>query len=317
MAHHHSHSKSHQHRPAADKSTRKKLSPVKALWLAVIITFAYAGVEALFGWQANSLALLSDAGHMLSDSLALVMAAVAAWIATKPPSAKHTYGLGRAEVIGAWFSTIFILAIAVGIIVEAVKRFHEPEAVTGSTVIIVAGIGLAVNMFVAWILSLGEKSLNIRAAILHVLGDMLGSIAALISGAVIYFTGWMPIDPLLSIVISILILLSSIRLLKESFRILMEGVPHHIDLNEVSEAISGIQKVQSVHDLHIWTLSSGIIVLTAHVEIDRIEDWETLLEKIRALIEEKFDIDHITLQPETPGIRVKHHLPCHYQKTEE
>ena len=135
----------------------------------------------------------------------MVLAAVAAWIASKPPSSKHTYGLGRAEVIGAWFSTIFILAIAIGIIVEAVKRFHQPEFVTGGTVMIVAAIGFVVNMAVAWILSLGEKNLNVRAAILHVLGDVLGSIAALISGAVIYFTGWMPIDPLLSIVISILI----------------------------------------------------------------------------------------------------------------
>ena len=163
------------------------------------------------------------------------------------------------------------------------------------------------NLFVAWLLARGERTLNVRAAILHVLGDILGSFAALISGAVIYFTGWYPIDPILSILIGVLIMLSSLRILRESLLVLMEGVPMHIDLNQVSSDMEDQAGVKAIHDLHIWTLSSGLIALSAHVDIHELSSWETVLTELRALLKEKYSIVHITLQPEPDIIDCK---PC-------
>lgn len=289
MAHDHNHDHGHSHGKGA---------PVKVLMIAIILAFTFAMVEAIFGWMANSLALLSDAGHMAADALSLILAAVAAWIAVKPPSPKHTYGLGRAEVLGAWISSIFIMLVIIGIVFEAIERFSHPENVSGLTVIGVALTGVIINCLIAWVLTHGERTLNIRAAILHVIGDLLGSAAALISGIVIYFTHWMLIDPLLSVFIGILILISSIRLLKESMRILMEGVPMHLDYNEIGQRMAEIAKVKRVHDLHIWTLSSGSIALSAHIEVDELELWNDILADLQTMLAEKFHIEHITLQPE-------------------
>jgi cobalt-zinc-cadmium efflux system protein len=263
------------------------------------LVFIFAGIESLSGWWSQSLALLSDAGHMISDGLALALAAFAAWVAKKPPSVQHSYGLGRAEILGAWVSSLLVLAVAILVIIKAIGRLNHPEVVSGGFVILVAFLGLLVNMLVAWILTHGEQSLNVRAAILHVIGDLIGSVAALISGAVIYYTNWTPIDPILSIFISVLILISSFRLLRESLVVLMEGVPKHLDINEVGMAMAKVDKVKSVHDLHIWTLSSGVIVLTAHIEIDEFYLWNIILEDLRQMLLKRYNIDHVTLQPET------------------
>lgn len=284
--HNHDHKHSHSH---AGKH---------ALLIALGLTLLFSIVEAISGWWSNSLALMGDAGHMASDSLALGLAAFAAWIAKRPPSAKHTYGLGRAEIVGAWFSSVLILVIAIALIIEAIARLRQPHAVHGGVVISIASVGIIINFLAAWILSRGEKTLNVRAAILHVIGDLLGSVAALISGAVIYFSNWSPIDPILSIFISILIIISSFTLLRESLQILMEGVPHHIDINTVGKAMSKTNNVSSVHDLHIWTLSSGTIILSAHVEIDDLRHWQSTLQELMQLLAKKFGITHVTLQPE-------------------
>lgn len=278
------------------------------LIIALILAAVFAGVESVAGWWSGSLALLSDAGHMISDALALGLAAFANWVAKKPPSVQHSYGLGRAEILGAWISSLFVLLVAIFVVVEAIRRLHEPQAVSGGFVMIVAFLGLVVNLVIAWVLTHGEQSLNVRAAVLHVMGDLLGSVAALISGAVIYYTGWAPIDPILSIFISILIVVSSFRLLRESLLVLMEGVPQHIDINVVGKEMAQIDKVKSVHDLHIWTLSSGVIVLTAHVEIDEFHNWTKILEKLRNMLSDKYDIDHVTLQPET-HTHTLYHMP--------
>ncbi len=269
------------------------------LILALGLTFVFAGIEAAAGWWSQSLALLSDAGHMFSDALALALAAFAAWVAKKPPSVQHSYGLGRAEILGAGLSSLLVLSVAILVIVEAIRRINTPQLVSGSTVMVVAFIGVMVNMTIAWILTHGKQSLNVKAAILHVMGDLLGSVAALISGAVIYFTHWTPADPILSIFISVLILFSSLRLLRESLLVLMEGVPKHLDINDVGHAMAKVDKVRAVHDLHIWTLSSGVIVLTAHIEIDEFHYWNDVFKNLRILLADKYDIDHITLQPET------------------
>lgn len=286
----------------------KHSSTQNVLIISLILVLLFAGIEVIAGMLSNSLALLSDAGHMMSDGLALALASFAAWIASKPPSDQHTYGLGRAEVLGAWISSLLVLVVAIIVIIAAIKRLHQPQAVSGGMVMIVGFAGIVINILIAWILSHGEKTLNVRAAILHVMSDLLGSVAALISGAVIYYTHWMPIDPILSIFISILILVSSFSLLRESLLVLMEGVPPHLDVAEIGKAMATVDKVHSVHDLHIWTLSSGVVVLTAHVEIDEFRLWNKIFENIRHLLSDEFGIDHITLQPETHTFTL-HHMP--------
>ena len=298
MSHDHQHHHAHAH---------GKNAPFRVLWISIAIVLSYAAVEAVTGWHAGSLALMGDAGHMVSDALALTIAALAAWIAKKPVSKTHSYGMGRAEVVAAWFSSLLMLFISVAIIVEAVDRIHSPIKVNGTTVMIIAFIGMLINLLVAFILSKGERTLNIRAALLHVLSDLLGSFAALVAGAVIYFTGWYPIDPILSILIGILIIISSFRLLRESLRILMEGVPMHINLETVSQEIKAVDGVLDVHDLHIWTLSSGSIALSAHIHIHEISSWSMILNKISKLLDKNHHIHHVTLQPEPDIMDCK---PC-------
>ncbi len=271
---------------------------LRILFFSIGILFLFALVEAVTGWWAHSLALLGDAGHMASDALALVMTAIALWISTKPASHRHSYGLGRAEVVAAWISSLLMLLISIVIIVAAVNRLHTHVAVKSLPMILIAGLGILVNLSIAWCLAQGENTLNIRAALLHVMGDLLASIAAVVAGAVIYVTAWMPIDPILSIFISLLIMVSSIRLLKESLLVLMEGVPTTICINEVSDTLTAIEGINALHDLHIWTLTSGIVMLSAHVSIREFSHWPSLLEVLKNTIKSRYGIDHITLQPE-------------------
>jgi len=274
------------------------------LW-ALIVTISFAAIETIGGWWSSSLALLGDAGHMLTDATALGLAAFAAWVAKQPPSARHSYGLVRAEAVAALVNSLFMLIIVIAIAYYAIERLRNPQPVMGGTVMVIAAIGLIVNMIVAIILHRSEKTLNTRAALLHVMGDLLGSVAALIAGGVIYFTGWMPIDPILSLVICALILYSSFNLLREAFHVIMEGVPLYIDLPEVGQAMAGVNDVESVHDLHIWTLSSGLVALSAHILISDMARWERILDTLRRLLHDRYDIDHVTLQPEpvTPSVR--------------
>lgn len=270
----------------------------RVLAIAIILTFGFAIVEAIGGYFANSLALLSDAGHMVTDSFALVIAALAAWVSTRPPSKYHSFGLGRAEVVGAWLSSLIMLALCLVIIVEAIRRLQHPAPVASIPVILIGLIGMGVNILIAWIISRGEQNLNTRAAMLHVLSDLLGSVAALAAGVIIYFTHWQPIDPILSILISILILLSSVRLLKESLGVLMEGVPKHIDIQVLNNRLTDHPQVSDIHDLHVWTLASGKILLTAHVDIEQLDTWPTTLQQLRITLRNEFQIEHVTLQAE-------------------
>lgn len=244
---------------------------------------------------------MSDSGHMFSDATALAVAVVASRIALRPAGSRHTYGFARAEVVAAFLNGLLLLAIVVVIFVEAVRRLQNPQPVSGSGVMLIAALGLAVNFGVLYLLGRGERNLNTRAATLHVLGDLFGSVAALTAGAVIYVTDWQPIDPLLSIVISVLILVSTVRILREALHVLMEGVPLEIDLADVGNALAQLEDVRSVHDLHIWTITSGQVALSAHVDVDTLESWPALLENIRSLARSRFGIDHVTVQPETVG----------------
>lgn len=279
--HHHPHSHGHQ-----------------AFGWALIFTLGFAAIETIAGFAANSLALVSDAGHMLTDSLSLGLAAFAAWLARRPPSPSHSYGLARAEVVAALINSLLMLALIAFIVYEAWQRFSEPSPVQGTTVFVVGSIGLAVNLIVGWLLMRGEESLNRSAALIHVAGDALGSIAALAAGLVIMFTGWTPIDPILSVVISLLILVSTLNLLRQSIHVLMEGVPHNINLNAVGNRLAQIDNVKRVHDLHIWTLASGQVAMSAHLNLDEVSSWPQILHDAQHLLHQEFGIGHITLQPE-------------------
>lgn len=300
MQHHHHHDPDDHHHHSAGS----------VLLLSLVLTLGFSLVEAIAGWLSGSLALFSDAGHMVSDSFALGVAAVASIIALRQPSSLHSYGLGRAEFVGALINAGLMMLIVVAIAVSAVNRLMSPQPVEGAMVAGVALIGLIINIVVAWLLSRGEGDLNTRAALLHVMGDMLGSVAALIAGAVIFYTGWTPIDPILSLFIVALILFSSLRLLRESMHGLMEGVPLHLSLPEVGKALAEVDGVKSVHDLHIWSLSSHRIALSAHVVVTNLACWEVTMAELQKLLEERFHIEHVTLQPETiAGVSVPLPLP--------
>lgn len=287
----------------ADNHTHHHVQPgngERTLIQALLFTLGFAAVEALTGWWSGSLALLGDAGHMVSDSFALGFAATAAWIARRPPTARHSYGLGRAEVVGAVVNGMLMLAVVAAILYEAIQRLLNPQPVVGAAVFVVAAIGLGVNLVVARMLHRGERTLNTHAALLHVVGDLLGSIAALVSGAVIVVSGWTLIDPLLSMFICVLIVVSSTRLLREAMLVIMEAVPRNIDLYEVGAAIAATdERIRSVHDLHVWTLSSGKIALSAHLSMSDLRGWDQLIDGVRSMLHERFGIDHVTLQPET------------------
>lgn len=269
------------------------------IFYAVAFTALFGVVEALGGWWSGSLTLLSDAGHMGVDALALSLAAFAAWIARRSTTAKHTYGFGRTEVIVAWLSSILLIVLITRIVLEAISRLHTPHPIAGKTVIIIAVLGLLINALTAWVLHKGEKTLNTQAAFLHVLGDLLGSVAALVSGVIIYFTNWTRIDPILSIFVCILILIATIRLLRESLLVLMEGAPTHIDTAEVKLMMQQVHGVCTIHDLHIWTLTSGTILLTAHVVVTDHKHWPMIIDDLREIIQKNFGISHVTLQIET------------------
>lgn len=296
MSDHHHH---HHHAPGNGQGL---------IW-SFALTAGFAVVEGAGGWWAGSLALLGDAGHMISDATALGFAALAAWVARQPPSTRHSYGLGRAEVVAAIVNSLLMVAVVVAIAVAAVIRLQKPTPVAGETVMGIAIAGLLINLGVAWLLSRGEHTLNTRAALMHVMGDLLGSVAALTAGAVVYFTGWTPIDPILSLFICVLILYSALRLLREALHVIMEGVPLNLDLREVGQAMAAAQGVRSIHDLHIWTLSSGKVILSAHVVIPDMASWEITLTALRELIHKRFDIDHVTLQPELDGLGSVVHVP--------
>jgi len=284
----------HPHVHAGDGST------VQALAWALVLTGAFALIEAIGGWFAGSLALLSDAGHMVTDAAALGLALFAHWVARRPPSARASYGYARAEVLAAFVNALALLLLVTFIAFEAVRRILVPEPVAGGTVMVIAAAGLCINLITAWILSRASHSHGTHSVLLHVLSDALGSMAALVAGAVISTTGWTPIDPLLSLVTALLILRSTWRLLGQTTSVLMEGVPAHLDYDEIGHALLGIDGVSGVHDLHVWHMGTVEAALSAHVAIDSGSRWPAILDEARRMLDSRFDIDHVTLQPSWP-----------------
>ena len=273
-----------------------------ALRAAAGLTAGFALLEAIGGWWTGSLALLSDAGHMLTDSAALGLGAIAAWMARRPPSRRHSYGLGRAEVLASLVNAGAMLVIVTAIAFEAFLRFRQPTMVNGGAAAAIAAAGLVLNVVVLRWLSPHAHDLNTRAARLHVIGDALGSAAALLSGMIILISGWTTIDPLASLAICGLIAASSWRLLRESLHALMEGVPHGLSVEAIGGEMASVDGVVSVHDLHVWLLSGSRAALSAHVVVRSMAQWDRVLAELQARLHAKFGIDHVTLQPES-GVR--------------
>jgi cobalt-zinc-cadmium efflux system protein len=284
----------HEHQLSKSRGQKN----IRKFTLAIIVTFIFAVIEAVAGYISGSLALMSDAGHMITDVMSLAIALFACWIAMRPASSRHTYGYLRIETLAALINGLSMLIIVIIIVIEAIARIYHPSEVHGLTVFIVASLGLIANIFIIFVLSRDSHDLNTQAAILHVLGDLLGSIAAILAGAIIYFTGWNMADPILSIVISLLILYSNVKLLKEAFSILMEAVPQNLKLSDVGKNMAQVANVASVHDLHIWNITSEYVALSAHVVIDSMQHWPQILHQISNVLKTQYNITHITLQPE-------------------
>lgn len=276
-------------------------APVRALWLALALTGGFAVVEAIGGWIAGSLALISDAGHMVTDAASFVVALIAASVARRPPSRRASYGYARAEVIAAFVNALAMLALIVWIVVEAVRRLLAPAPVAGPVVMAIAGVGMIVNVVVAWMLARSGGGINARGALLHVLGDLLGSVAALVAGAVVWATGWTPADPVLSIAVALLILRATLDLLRQSTGVLMERVPAHLSYEAIGRALAEIPGVSGVHDLHVWHLSGERVALSAHVTLADATAWPRALASAQRRLARDFGIDHVTLQPSWPA----------------
>lgn len=278
-------------------------SSVGRLWITFFINAAFLVIELAGGIIANSLALIADAGHMLTDVAAILLAIVVAKLALTAPTPRMTYGLLRAEVLGALMNGATLVVIVGFIFWNAWRRFGAEVEIDSGLMLVVAVLGLIANGVSAYILHGGEReNINVKGAYLHMLADMLGSVGAIVAGVVIYFTGWTPIDPIASVFIGCLILIGSWGLLRETIAILLESTPAHLDYHEIESAILSLEHVNSVHDLHIWTIASGIPSLSAHIRLDATccdtLHWSVCLKDIQTMLREKYGIEHTTLQVE-------------------
>lgn len=287
--HHHA-----QHREHATADNRRRLLVV------LLLNLGYLIAEVIGGVVTNSLALLSDAGHMLTDVAALALALVALWFTTRPADPRRSYGYHRVEILAALFNGMTLLAITLFIVFEAVRRLEHPPAVEGLGLLIIAAGGLVVNLLGAYLLQHGHAhSLNIRAAFYHLLADALGSLGAVLAGVFVIAFGWTIADPILAIGIAILIVVSSVGLVGEAVNVLLEAVPKHVDVEQVRAVLLALPGVIGVHDLHVWTLTTGMYALSCHVVV-ACEDFACVkLETIRNLLHDQFDIPHMTVQLET------------------
>lgn len=307
MGHGHDHSHgghghSHDHRS----------TPKRSLAVVLALTGGFMLAEVIGGLLTGSLALLADAGHMLSDTASLAVALFAAWLAGRPTTPSRSFGFRRAEILAALFNGLTLVAISVWIFVEAYQRLSEPPEVLGGPMLAVAVLGLLVNIAGAVILSRSSgESLNVEGALRHVIADVFGSVGAIIAAVVIIFTGWRYADPLVSALIGLLVLASSWKLLRDSVTILLEATPRGIDAENVGGKMVGVDGVREVHDLHIWTITSGFPALAAHVLVGRDENCHDKRRELEELLEHEYGIEHTTLQVDHAG---DHHATLHSLK---
>ncbi len=280
------------YRAPLNVETRRRLT------LALAITAVVMVVEFVGGWLSGSLALLADAAHMLADVAALGLALVAAWIAQRPATPERSFGFMRLEILAALVNGAVLFAIAIGIGVEAWQRLRVPQLVNGALLLAVAAVGFVANLAATVVLHRGhEHSLNQRGAYLHVLGDLLGSVGALIAGVIVLASGWVMADPIISVLIGGLVLVSAWRLVKESSDVLLEAAPRHIALSDVHERIASVPGVESVHDLHLWTVTSGVVAMSGHLVVKNPSDNQPVLEAVQDRMR-AMGIAHVTVQVE-------------------
>lgn len=307
----HVHAHAHSHSQEADHShshAARAGSFGAAFATGIALNLGFVAIETVFGFYANSISLISDAGHNLSDVLGLVVAWAAAIMARRAASPRFTYGLKKAPILAALFNSLFLL-IAVGAIgAEAVRHLFHPSPTNGRVMMIVAAAGILVNGVTAMLFSRGRDDLNVRAAFVHMAADALVSIAVVFAGFVILWTGQEWVDPVMSIAVAIVILWGSIGLLKESVWMSLAGVPAGIDLDRVEAALAQIEGVETVHDLHVWPLSTTETALTAHIVTLQADYPDALLERARAVLHELFRIEHCTIQVERS--HPAHHRDC-------
>jgi cobalt-zinc-cadmium efflux system protein len=294
LAHSHPHGDhNHDHGRGADR---------RALAITFVLTAVFTVAEVVGGLVTGSLALLADAGHMLSDALSLGVALFAVWLAGRPSTPNRSFGYKRAEILAALFNGATLVAISVWIFIEAYHRFREPPEILGGWMLVVAAVGLVVNVAGAAILSRsGGESLNLQGALRHVVADILGSVGAIAAALVILTTGWYYADPIISALIGLLVLGSSWKLLRDSTNVLLEGTPRGIDADEVGRSMAASEGVQEVHDLHIWTITSGFPALAAHVLVGRDENCHARRRDIEELLAREYGIEHTTLQVDHIG----------------
>lgn len=272
-------------------------APLRVLALATALIALFMLVEIVGGVITGSLALLADAGHMASDAASLLLALFAAWLATRPPTPERSFGYRRAEILAALANGVALVAIAIWIVVEAIRRLPEPPDVEGPGVLVIGAVGLIVNLAViALMWRSRSKSLNVDAAFRHVLADAAGSVGVIASGLIIIATGWTPIDPILSMAIALLILAGAWGILRDSVRVLLEVAPSGMDINALGNAIVSRPGVVEVHDLHVWTITSGFVALSAHVVVAEDENCHSRRREVATFLREEFGIRHATLQ---------------------
>jgi len=291
---------SHHHHGPNDSAlghSRSQALGLRSLGLAAVITTLFGFVELFAGLHSGSLALISDAGHMATDSSALLIALFAQLLARKPPTEQFSYGFGRIEALAALLNGLLLMGLTVWIAFEAYTRFQSPGEIEVSVLLTVAVLGLAVNLLVAWSLSRDRHDLNTKAALAHVMGDLLGSVAAITAGVAIWAGAPLWVDPLLSLFISVLIVRAAWVVTSSAFSVLMERTPSHVSGQEIAHALAEIPNVKSVHNLHIWELAPGQIALTAHLHVEDLQLWARTLEQAQALLH-GHGIDHVTLQPD-------------------
>lgn len=291
MEHNHSHNE-HNHSHNANK---------KALTISFLLIASFMFIEFIGGYLTNSLALFSDAGHMLSDAVALGLSLSALIFGAKAATSSKTYGYKRFEILAALLNGVVLILISIFIFKEAIERLSTPPQVIGKGMMIISVIGLIINIIVAWILhSQGstEENLNVRSAFLHVIGDLLGSVGAIIAALLIIFFGWYIADPIASMIVSVLVLYSGWNVLKESINILMEAKPANIDSNKVISLLKSVDGVEDVHDLHIWMITSDFSSMTVHLKVRRDADRDLILERAKRSIDKEFGLKHVTIQIE-------------------
>lgn len=295
MGQHHGHSHGHGHGHSHSHTGNKK-----ALLISFLLISTFMIVEVIGGVLTNSLALLSDAGHMLSDAVALGLSFFAIKLGERKATQSKTYGFQRFEIIAAALNGITLIAISLYIFVEAYDRLNDPPQVQSLGMLTISVIGLLVNIIAAWVLMKGDKdeNLNVRSAFLHVIGDMLGSVGAIIAALLIYYFGWGLADPIASVIVAILVLISGWRVMKDSFHVLMEGAPLHIEMETVKNSLLEMPNVRDVHDLHVWSITSGVPMLSCHITIEGEGQHDPVLHQAQSILHDEYGIEHSTIQVE-------------------